>query len=270
MADTSGHENGSWETFQSVWTGRLFVLSFVLLGTVFTLQGVGVLRFLEPAEVKQKPVRSGGLRCDEPVWSLGSVDSVKNPRLSHEFVLVNESKETVSIKKVHSSCGCMVADDYDKELSPGGGTKLRVDLQLPTVPQRVRHDLAVQTETGILPLEVVGEVAANSALFSVPAVVNFGIVEHGERCERTVRLFRYDFSPIDFVGIDSNSELVTYTVEKMEDNGFSITLVIAVKADDAHTGYFEDMLEVITSNTGNPSFLLPVRVELIASSEGDQ
>jgi len=240
----------------------MYVLSFVLLGTVFTLQGVGVIQSPEPDEDKQRPVRAGGLRCDKPVWNFGSVDSVRNPQLTHEFVLVNESKETVLIRRVHSSCGCMVTGDYDRELPPGGSTRLRVDLRLPTVPQRVRHDLAVQTDKGILPLEVVGAVEANSGMFSVPAVVNFGIVKQGERRERTVRLFRYDSSPIDFVGIESRSEAVSYVAERAENNARSVTLVISVQADGSHAGRFEDVVVVTTTNPVSPVFLLPVRVEI--------
>ncbi|MDR2755320.1 MAG: hypothetical protein LBC20_06400 [Planctomycetaceae bacterium] len=34
------------ETFQMVWTKRLFVLSLVLLGIVFSLQGIEIIEFL--------------------------------------------------------------------------------------------------------------------------------------------------------------------------------------------------------------------------------
>jgi len=61
------------------------------------------------------------------------------------------------------------------------------------------------SEMQTLHLEVIGAVAANSGLFSVPAVVNFGIVEQGERRERAVKLFRYDFSSLYLMNLCSGS-----------------------------------------------------------------
>ena len=221
----------------------MFALSFVLLGTVFALQGVGVIQSPEPAEAKQKPISAGGLRCDEPVWNFGAVDSVSNPRQTHEFVLVNESKETVSIKKVHSSCGCMVADDYDKELPPGGSAKLRVNLQLPTVPQPFGKDLAVETNKGVLPLGVVGRVTANSGLYSIPARVNFGEVRREEVKERIVRLVRYDLSPIQSLELRC-PEYIEYAVERPIGTGGVVVKLRFTPDSIVSTGRFEEFIVV--------------------------
>ena len=207
-------ESNTWEAIQAVWTKRLFTASFVLLGVMFLLQGVGVLRFPEMEQSKQKPIRAGGLQCIEPVWNFGTVDSVVRPRLFHEFVLINESKETVSIKQVHSSCGCMVAEGYDEELGPGQSTRLRVEVELPPLPQRFHKDLAVQTNKGVLPLSVVGEIVANSALHSIPAEVNFGIMLPGEKKERIVKIYRYDLSPVVIETVSSSQDGIC--VESLE------------------------------------------------------
>jgi len=58
-------------------------------------------------------------------------------------------------------------ESHDEELAPGQGTTLQVNLQLPTPPQRAHHDLAVQTNKGVLPLRVAGKIAANSSYLSV-------------------------------------------------------------------------------------------------------
>lgn len=67
----------------------------------------------------QNPVVAGGLECENPVWFFGEVDSVKYPRLSHEFFIRNVSDSTVNIGKTVSTCGCVVTEGYEKSLLPG-------------------------------------------------------------------------------------------------------------------------------------------------------
>ena len=259
-------ENKNWEVIQAIWVKRLFVLSFVMMGVTVLLHGIGVFQLLDGSEAKQSPVSAGGLRCDVPVWDFGGIDSVRNPRLSHEFVLVNESNKTVSIRRVHSSCGCMVADDYDRELPPGGSTTLRVELQPPTVPQRIRYDLEVQTGTGILPLEVRGEIIPNSSYVSVPTVINFGTIQPGETKERSVRIVRYAFSPIhlsraecDLPGI--KGEFVSISAHETK-------LVVVFNADlQEQPRRIETALYLFSADKAEPELRIPVRAILSVDRE---
>ena len=259
-------ENKNREDIQAIWAKRLFALSFALFGVTILLHGIGVFQLPEWSQSKQQPVRAGGLRCDTPVWDFGEIDSVKNPRLSHEFVLVNESKETVTIQKVHSSCGCMVAEDYDKELPPGKSTRLHVELQLPTVPQRFGKELAVETGKGILPLGVVGKIAPNSSYLSVPTLINFGTVNPGEAKERSVKIVRYDFSPIhlsraecDLSGIEC--ELVSVSANET-------TLVVVFNADtQEQPRNIETAIYLFSADKTEPELRIPVRAMLSVDSE---
>ena len=257
----------------SKWTRLLFALSLVLLGVTFTLQGLGIVTF--PAkEEKIKPVRAGGIRCDEPIWNFGAIDSVKNPRLTHEFILVNESKETVAIQKVHSTCGCMVADGYDKELEPGKSTKLKVDVQLPPTPGTFHKSLAVQLEgqkPAVLPLEVIGEQIANSSMFSVPARVNFGAIYPGETKERIVQILRYDLSPVLFVEARGNDEHLVCQLEPLGTHvEHKVMLRVCLIADEIlPAGQYFDTITIITGNPVVPEYLLTVSafVEKMEESE---
>ena len=257
------HEPKNWESGQANWTKRLFFLSFVLLGTTFLLQGIGVLQFPEQAKTKQKPVRAGGLRCDEPIWNFGSVDSVKKPRLSHEFVLVNESNETVTIKKIHSTCGCMVAEDYAKELTSGGSTKLRVVVDLPSTPGSFNKNLVVQTNKGVLPLNVVGEMEANSRLYCVPAKVNFGAIQRGETKERTVQLLRYDLSPVLFQKAEAPDGIACSLGETTD---YRVMLNIRMTAELLPVGPFEGRVAIETAGANQSVFQIPVSA-VIAETE---
>lgn len=247
------------EAFQTVWAKRLFAASLVLLGIVLTLQGMGIIQSPEAKRkpIKAKPVYAGGLRCDVPVWDFGSIDSVKNPKISHEYTLVNESKETVAIRKIHSSCGCMVAEGYDTEVQSGQSTKIKVVVQLPSTPGPFAKTLAIQTSGGVMPLNVVGETEANSSLYCVPATVNFGIIRPGETKAQIVQVLRHDLSPVDFSGVSCSS--ITGISCVPENRELKTTLLIKLtESDQLPHGRFEGRLTLRTNNEFNPSMIIPL------------
>jgi len=256
-------ESKNWEAIQELWTRRMFAAALGVFGFTVLLHGIGYFQ-LPAGAATQNPVNAGGLRCDAPIWNFGLVDSIRNPRLSHEFEVVNETNETVSIVRIHSSCGCMVADNYDSELAPGQSTRLQVDLQLPPTPQRVRHDLAVQTNTGILPLRVVGEVAANRTMFSTPTVINFGTIKPGETKERTVRLFRRDFSPIGMCRIES--DLPGIKEEFVNVSEYETTLVVTFSPDmQEQPRRIETAIFLFSADREAPELRIPVRAMMLSA-----
>ena len=247
----------------SKWTRLLFALSLVLLGVTFILQGFGIVAF-PVKEDEIKPVRAVGIRCDEPIWDFGAIDSVKNPRLTHEFTLVNESKETVAIQKVHSTCGCMVADSYDKELEPGKSTKLKVDVQLPPMPGTFHKSLAIQLEgqkTALLPLDVIGKTIANTSLHSIPSRIHFGIMRDGESKERTVQIFRYDLSPIRIINIDCSDDRikVDFTPE-FSSNQWKAVLHVRLDSVNFSLGKHDMFVNIKTDHPDSSDFSLAVCV----------
>jgi hypothetical protein len=128
--------------------------------------------------------------------------------------------------------------------------------------------LAVQTDKGVLPLRVVGEIAANGSLFSTPAVINFGTINAGEIYERKVKIFRHDLSQIDYTGIETDSKSVVYTTTQiLTDTSASLELTITASADQSEPGHFEDRIRVITKNKDYPELLLPVRGEVAYPQE---
>jgi hypothetical protein len=251
------------DMFQMIWAKRFFVLSLVLLGIVFSLQGVGILEFPVTSTTSQqkqiKSVRVGGLLCQEPIWDFGSVDSIKNSRLAHEFILVNESKETVTIQKIHSTCGCMVAEDFDKELLPGKSTKIKVNVQLPSIPQLFHKNLAVQTNSGVVPLDVIGKIAANKNLYGIPASINFGVIHIGETKEKIVQILRYDLTPINFVDAKGSIVGLTCCPQKPESNEkHKVLLKISLNASYLLAGDFYGYVEVHTNSITDSEYRIPV------------
>jgi hypothetical protein len=209
-------------------------------------------------------MRAGGLLCEEAIWNFGTIDSVKNPQLSHEFLLTNESQEKILIEKIHSTCGCMVADGYEKEILPGRNTKLRVNVQLQPTPGMFHKSLAVQVggaKITVLPLEVIGEIIANASMYSVPAKINFGTIRPGETKERTVQILRYDLSPIKIRETKSESHLKTeITPQSNDHDNYQVNLRVQLTANDIQPGNYDWSIKVITDHPNSPEYNIPVSV----------
>jgi hypothetical protein len=265
------------DTFQMIWAKRLFVLSLVLFGIIFALQGVGILEFpAAPAKaqhVPAKPIRVGGLLCQEPVWDFGLIDSIKNSRLSHEFTLVNESKETVTIQKINSTCGCMVAEGYDKELFPGKSTKVKVIVQLPPTPQLFHKSLEIHINKGVVTLDVVGEIAANKNLYSLPEKIDFGIIQPGETKERIVQVFRHDLSDIlhDSISVNIEGESIfgkCKVVDFVDRYKLIINIQISTLGECLHPSYVDGRIVIKTKNPYS-ELIIPVCVRISGSSDSE-
>ena len=62
---------------------------------------------------------------DDPyLWDFGQVK--KGEILKHDFVLRNDSAQTLNIKEITTSCGCTVSEAQKKTLLPGESTVLSV------------------------------------------------------------------------------------------------------------------------------------------------
>jgi len=62
--------------------------------------------------------------ADPYTWDFGQVK--EGELLKHDFVLKNESKETLRIKDVNTSCGCTLSKVKEKILLPGQSTAIEV------------------------------------------------------------------------------------------------------------------------------------------------
>lgn len=61
---------------------------------------------------------------DPYTWDFGRVR--EGEILKHDFVLKNESKDTLNIKDINTSCGCTVSEVKQKVLLPGESTLIEV------------------------------------------------------------------------------------------------------------------------------------------------
>jgi hypothetical protein len=153
----------------------------------------------------------------------------------------------------------MVAEDFDKELTTGESTKIKINVQLPQTPQLFQKNLAVQTNIGVLPLDVIGEIAANKNLYGIPASINFGVIRAGETKERIVQILRYDLSPVHFVVAKGSIDGLTCCLQKLESNEtHKILLKISLEVTNLPAGDFQGYVDVQTDSITDSEYRIPI------------
>jgi hypothetical protein len=159
----------------------------------------------------------------------------------------------------------MVAEDFDKELTPGKSTKIKVNVQLPTTPQLFHKNLAVQTDKGVVPLDVRGEIAANSSMYCIPAKIDFGEIRLGETKERRIQIFRYDLSQIQFEKVEGQpKEIVCEIVDYLEPK---VTISVRLIVEQTPLGQLETAVTIYTSHKVFPKLKIPVIAYVVGEKE---
>ncbi|MBU3958605.1 MAG: DUF1573 domain-containing protein, partial [Candidatus Omnitrophica bacterium] len=72
--------------------------------------------------------------------------------LRHNFIFKNESKETLKIKDVNTSCGCTVSKVQEKVLSPGESTFIEVEFNTKGYSGPTQQYIYVHTDNPDNPL----------------------------------------------------------------------------------------------------------------------
>lgn len=242
--------------------------------TLFLVFVGGALAIWWPGEnpTQRHESEAGGLVCGEALWDFGSVDSLEEPEVSHEFVLRNKCAKAVQIREVRSSCGCMVAEGYERALPPGACTSIRVKLSLPPRPTQFQRTMLVGLETSPaqwLSLEIKGTVVANASMYSIPSQINFGTVRQGETKERTVELARFDFTPIVITEATGSGVALrcSFGSQRVPD-GTSPIVHVSLSGDSLLPGPYAGAITVVTTDHRFSKLTVPVSATILPLDTG--
>jgi len=112
------------------------------------------------ARTQQPPRRkdAGHLTADKTRHDYGTVEP--RAKLQAKFVLKNDGKETLKIRNVNSSCGCLTSKLETKTLEPGQSIPLTVTFTTPTMAGKTTKTARITTEPPALPDSLVLQVTA--------------------------------------------------------------------------------------------------------------
>jgi hypothetical protein len=92
----------------------------------------------------EEPAAKTAETPDANAWDFGQV--VERQMVSHDFILKNESANTMAIKNVTTSCGC-TASKADKDvLAPGDSAKIKVSFNSSGYSGKVKQFVYVHTD----------------------------------------------------------------------------------------------------------------------------
>ena len=125
----------------------------LILGAVLLTVGA------RAGEEKEKPAPAARIKAEPASWDFGR--AFPNQRLRKEFRLRNVGGRELVIEKVSTTCGCTVAEGYDRTVPPGGSTPLVVSLETRQSSGRIEKRVAIRSndpETPILEIAVAATV----------------------------------------------------------------------------------------------------------------
>lgn len=82
-------------------------------------------------------------RCDAPRYVLTNVWS--GDKVDHAFVIHNDGTAALAITRLEAACGCFVAEDYPRQIPPGGEGVIQVSLRTARAAKEVRKTMEVHT-----------------------------------------------------------------------------------------------------------------------------
>ncbi len=212
------------------------------------------------------------LLCREPVWDVGTVSQVKPQHLSHAYRLENRTDSPVRILDVKSSCGCVVADNYPREIGPRGAAELPVKAEVAGIPGPFHKHVVVIVATSPptkLTLDVRATIASSPALWFLPLAADFGTVRPGEVRTRTLRIERYDGSPVKLVRAVPQTDCIkVQAVTQGDAAGSIVDLKLALDGSSLKEGNLDSWVVVETEHKGYPAVNIPVLARLGADPPG--
>jgi len=182
-------------------------------------------------------------------------------KIEHEFIVTNNTNQTVHISHVRSSCGCTQPRIVGDVLKPGEQGKIVAAFNTHAFTGQRGATVTVtfdQPQWAEVQLQVKGYIRTDVVLS--PNYVNFGSVAEGAASEKKIQIAYAGRNDWKITGVKSNSPLVTATVKEISRQNGRVNYELDVKlAEGAPKGYLNDQLVLLTNDRRATQF--PVNVE---------
>jgi hypothetical protein len=216
--------------------------------------GVLLLAFFLPAASR------ADVHCEQPAVETGEVRS--GTTLSHRFALVNDSKETVEILDVSTSCGCLTPRVDRRVLAPGARGNVLVEINtLTQAAGRQSWRATVRYREGQeeheLPLQLVATIVTEVSV-SPPTLVLYTTTGIGHELTLTDRRA----TPMSVTAVQPSSpHLRTRLGEwRRNDEGHSVRTLALEVLPEFPEGRHEEVIQIFTSDPEYRELKIPVTI----------
>ncbi len=137
-----------------------------------------------------EPVATAKAELPETVFEFGNIE--RGTSMSHEFVIRNVGNKPLQVEVESTTCKCTVGDLADKDIEPGGETKVLLEWVAKTPPGPFRHGAVLSTNDPSqrsLELTVEGQVVESTAMY--PPELFFGTMRAGDTKQVSLHLMQF-------------------------------------------------------------------------------
>ncbi len=173
------------------------VILGVLLGGAVAYVEVPPAQLQSPEDVLAdssqagEPVAAAKAEVPETVFQFGNIE--RGASMSHEFVIRNVGTKPLHVEVESTTCKCTVGDLENKDIEPGGETKVLLEWVAKTPPGPFRHGAVLSLKNDptqkSLELTVEGQVVESTAMY--PPELFFGTVQAGETKQVSLHLMQF-------------------------------------------------------------------------------
>ncbi len=195
------------------------------------------------------------LVCEEPVYDFGTVES--SVVVEHEFIVRNDGDLTLEIKNVRPSCGCTVANISERNVPPGGTTRIGSRLSLSGRSGGQHKVMTVESNDPQQPNYVLTLKGTVGELIDVqpPRVTQVGL-QAGAQPTNVIRITSQPGQPFQITSVESSANWLQASVETIDPNQ-RYQLVVA-PTTPLMPGQHNATLAVNTDHPKKPKLDIPV------------
>ncbi len=173
-------------------------------------------------------------------------------KFRHQFVLINQLKEPISIVNVRASCGCTSGRALVSQLAPGqsGAVEAEMDTRNFVGPKATTLFVTIVTASG---REGEAKLGVSSMILSDvvlnPGGIDFGTVTRGQAPVQMLTIERVGQPSWKIERMLSASRILSATLTETARNGSSVSYIMKVSLKpDAPSGTVRDEIRLVTND----------------------
>jgi len=218
--------------------------AYLVSGVLFLLLGTGCFA---SAPSTQDPYS----------WDFG--EAKEGEVLQHNFILTNDTQNTLNIKGVNTSCGCTVPKIEKNILSPGESTSLEVQFNTKGYSGAAEKYIYVNTDRPDNPM-LKFTIKAN---IINPYFWDFGQVKEGEVLQHSFTLRNDSARTLNINNITTSCGCTTATIQKNILSPGETTFLEVSFDTKGYSGPTQQFVYVNTDNLDNPILTFIIKGEVI-------
>lgn len=198
------------------------------------------------------------IRFEERTYDFGIAG--QQEEIVHEYRFKNIGKETLVIKSVSSSCGCIARILSPKTIPSGESGSIKVTFE--TRKYRGKHTKSIFVRTNDpdepeIELEISGVIETEVAI--VPEFLYFGEVEKGKTITKEIKLIQIGKEKLRLEKVDISAKYLSTHISNFKDEhnqGFKIN--VSLNPDTAPVGKIAEVVTLHTNLKKHPRIDIPV------------